>query len=85
MTVRAIPRERRNAKDQTVLVALIEAFEQAAIIDLKEHDLLSRPLVTSTMIERELKVSMKSALNLVAELGLREVTGRRRYRAWAVL
>jgi Protein of unknown function (DUF1612)/HTH DNA binding domain len=50
------------------------------LIDL----VLSRPLVTSTMIERELKVTLQGALNLVAELGLREVTGRGRYRAWAV-
>lgn len=46
---------------------------------------LCRPLVTSIMIERELKVTMESALNLVAELGLRELTGRGRYRAWAVV
>lgn len=45
---------------------------------------LSRPLVTSTSIERELKVTLQGALNLVAELGLREVTGRGRYRAWGV-
>lgn len=38
--MRAILREWHNAEDQTVLVALIEAFEQPAIIDLKEHDLL---------------------------------------------
>jgi predicted transcriptional regulator len=52
-----------------------------ALIDL----VLSRPLVTSAMIERELKVTLQGALNLVAELGLREVTGRARYRAWAVV
>ncbi|MER9215878.1 helix-turn-helix domain-containing protein [Mesorhizobium sp. M0663] len=37
------------------------------------------------MIEGELKVSTRGALNLVAELGLREVTGRGRYRAWGIL
>lgn len=114
MGLRQIPRERRNAKDDSVrLVALLDAFEHSALIGLKEHDrlvlartqlnrklkgkrtnsklpalielVLSRPLVTSTMIERELKVTMQGALNLVAELGLREVTGRGRYRAWAVV
>lgn len=114
MGLRAIPRERRNTKDQTErLIALLEAFEHSALIGLKEHDrlvlartqmqrklkgkrassklpelielVLSRPLVTSTMIERELKVTMQGALNLVAELGLREVTGRGRYRAWGVM
>jgi Protein of unknown function (DUF1612)/HTH DNA binding domain len=46
---------------------------------------LSRPLVSSGMIQEALKVSKQGALNLVSELGLREVTGRGRYRAWAVI
>jgi hypothetical protein len=43
---------------------------------------LARPLVSSTMIEKELKVTMQGALNLVGELSLREMTGRGRFRAW---
>jgi Protein of unknown function (DUF1612)/HTH DNA binding domain len=46
---------------------------------------LARPLVSSTMIEKELKVTMQGALNLVAELNLREMTGRGRFRAWGVV
>lgn len=46
---------------------------------------LSRPLVSSAMIEKELKVTTRGALNLVAELGLREITGRGRYRAWGIV
>lgn len=46
---------------------------------------LSRPLVSSAMIERELRVTTRGALNLVAELGLREITGRGRYRAWGIV
>ncbi len=46
---------------------------------------LSRPLVSSGMIQRALKVSKQGALNLVGELGLREMTGRGRYRAWGVI
>ena len=46
---------------------------------------LARPLVSSAMIEKELKVTTRGALNLVAELGLREITGRGRYRAWGIL
>jgi hypothetical protein len=37
------------------------------------------------MIEKELKLSTRGALNLVAALGLREITGRGRYRAWGIL
>jgi Protein of unknown function (DUF1612)/HTH DNA binding domain len=43
---------------------------------------LARPLVSSTMIEKQLKVTLQGALNLVAELNLREMTGRGRFRAW---
>jgi hypothetical protein len=46
---------------------------------------LARPLVSSAMIEKELSVTTRGALNLVAELGLREITGRGRYRAWGIL
>ena len=37
------------------------------------------------MIAKELDITPRSAQNLVAELGLREATGRGRYRAWGVL
>jgi Protein of unknown function (DUF1612)/HTH DNA binding domain len=46
---------------------------------------LSRPLVSSGMIQQALKVSKQGALNLVGELGLREMTGRGRFRAWGVV
>jgi Protein of unknown function (DUF1612)/HTH DNA binding domain len=46
---------------------------------------LSRPLVSSGMVQQALKVSKQGALNLVDELGLREMTGRGRFRAWGVV
>ncbi len=45
---------------------------------------LARPLVSSAMIEKQLRVTTRGALNLVGELHLREITGRGRYRAWGV-
>ena len=51
-----------------------------ALIDL----VLARPLVSTTLIAHELAVSARAAQNLVAELGLRELTGRGRYRAWGI-
>ena len=42
---------------------------------------LSRPLVTAGMIAKELGVTPRAVQNLVVELGLREATGRGRYRA----
>jgi hypothetical protein len=52
-----------------------------ALLDL----VVSRPLVSVGMISGELKISDRAAQNLVAELGLRELTGRGRYRAWGIL
>jgi len=46
---------------------------------------LSRPLVSTSLIQAELKVSRQGALNLVGEFGLRELTGRESYRAWGII
>src|SRR3954447_8303665 len=53
-----------------------------ALVDL----VLARPLVTAGMIATELGITpLAAAQDLVAELGLREMTGRGRYRAWGVI
>lgn len=44
--------------------------------------IMLRPLVTSAIIEKEIKVATRGALNLVAQLNLRELTARRRFQAW---
>lgn len=46
---------------------------------------LTRPVVSAAMIAKELKITPRAAQDLVAKLGLREATGRRRYRAWGIL
>ncbi|MBB3163169.1 hypothetical protein FHS25_003647 [Rhizobium laguerreae] len=46
---------------------------------------ISRPLVSTGMIAKELAVTPRAALRLVEELGLREMTGRGRFRAWGVI
>lgn len=46
---------------------------------------LTRPIVSAGMIAEELKFTPRAAQDLVGELGLRETTGRGRYRAWGVL
>ena len=51
------------------------------LIDL----VLSRPMVSTGMIAREIGVTPRAALRIVEELNLREMTGRGRFRAWGVL
>jgi hypothetical protein len=46
---------------------------------------LSRPIVSAPMIAKAAKVTQCGALNLIAELSVREVTGRGRYRAWGII
>ncbi|KSV80427.1 hypothetical protein N181_29320 [Sinorhizobium fredii USDA 205] len=51
------------------------------LIDL----VISRPLVSAGMIAKDLAVTPRAALRIVEELGLREMTGRGRFRAWGIL
>lgn len=46
---------------------------------------ISRPLVHAGTIAKALGVTPQAALRIVGELGLREMTGRGRFRAWGVL
>ncbi len=52
-----------------------------ALIDL----VLAHPIASVGLIAKELDVTPRAAQNLVAELGLREMTGRGRYRAWGII
>ena len=55
---------------------------RSATVRLK---LLTRPIVSAGMIAEELEITPRAAQDLVGKLGLREATGRGRYRAWGVL
>lgn len=47
--------------------------------------MMSLPIASAAMIAKELQVTPRAAQDLVGELGLREATGRNRYRAWGIL
>ena len=47
--------------------------------------ILSRPIVSAEMVAKKARVTRRGALNLIAELDVRERTGRGRYRAWGIL
>lgn len=46
---------------------------------------MSRLLVSAGMVAETLKVTPRAALRIIEELGLREMTGRGRFRAWGTL
>lgn len=45
----------------------------------------ARPLVHSGTVSKVLGVTPQAALKIIGELGLREMTGRGRFRAWGVI
>ncbi len=46
---------------------------------------MSRPLVSTGMVAKAIDVTPQAAVRIVGELGLREMTGRGRFRAWGIL
>lgn len=46
---------------------------------------MSKPLVSAEMVAKTLYVTLQAARRIVLELGLREMTGRGRFRAWGLL
>ncbi|WP_436286039.1 RHE_PE00001 family protein [Rhizobium sp. LjRoot258] len=46
---------------------------------------MARPLVSAAMVAKAIEVTPQAAVRIVGELGLREMTGRGRFRAWGVL
>jgi hypothetical protein len=46
---------------------------------------IAQPLVSAGMIAKTIDVTPRAALRIVEELGLREMTGRGRFRAWGIL
>ncbi|WP_040617628.1 RHE_PE00001 family protein [Roseibium sp. TrichSKD4] len=47
--------------------------------------ILSRPIVSAQMVAKAANITPRGALNLIRELGVREITGRGRYRAWGII
>ncbi len=46
---------------------------------------IAKPLVSAGMVAKTLEVTPQAARRIVSELGLREMTGRGRFRAWGVI
>lgn len=46
---------------------------------------MARPLISAGMVAKTLEVTPQRARRIVQELGLREVTGRGRFRAWGII
>lgn len=63
---------------------LVGRRQSSKLPDLIEL-VMSRPLVSTGMVAKAIDVTPQAAVRIVGELGLREMTGRGRFRAWGVL
>ncbi|WP_347265016.1 RHE_PE00001 family protein [Nitrobacter sp.] len=70
---------------RTLLARKLDGRRSTSRLPALLEYVLTRPIVSAGMIAAELKITPRAAHDLVAELGLREATGRDRYRAWGVL
>lgn len=70
---------------RTLLVRKLDGRRSTSRLPALIDYVLSRPIVSAGMIAEELTITPRAAQDLVAELGLREATGRGRYRAWGIL
>jgi len=49
------------------------------------ESVMAKPLVSAGMVAETLGVTQQAARRIVVELGLREMTGRGRFRAWGIV
>ncbi len=83
---------RRHRNRERRLLAIANGLIAAAETGLKEHhrlrlarQMMARPLVHAGTVAKVRGVTPQAALRIVGELGLREMTGRRRFRARGIL
>ena len=70
---------------RTLLARKLDGRRSTSRLPALLEYVLTRPIVSAGMIAEELGITPRAAQDLVAELGLREATGRGRYRAWGIL
>jgi Protein of unknown function (DUF1612)/HTH DNA binding domain len=75
----------RWALARTLLLRKLDGRRSTSRLPQLIEFVISRPLVSAGMIGKALGITPRAAQSLVAELDLREATGRGRYRAWGVL
>jgi len=70
---------------KTMMERKLEGRRTSSILPKLVELVLAKPLVSAGMVAKTLEVTPPAARRIVLELGLREMTGRGRFRAWGVL
>lgn len=75
----------RLALARTLMERKLEGRRTSSKLPELVELVMARPLVSAGMVAKTLDVTPQAARRIVLELGLREMTGRGRFRAWGVL
>ncbi|CVI62754.1 conserved hypothetical protein [Agrobacterium deltaense NCPPB 1641] len=75
----------RLALAKTVMDRKLEGRRTSSKLPELVELVMAKPLVSTKMVAKTLDVTPQAARRIVLELGLREMTGRGRFRAWGVL
>ncbi|WP_421445931.1 RHE_PE00001 family protein [Agrobacterium tumefaciens] len=75
----------RLALARTLMERKLEGRRTSSKLPELVELVMAKPLVSAGMVAKTLDVTPQAARRIVLELGLREMTGRGRFRAWGVL
>jgi len=75
----------RLALARTLLERKLEGRRTSSRLPDLVELVMAKPLVSAGMVAKTLEVTPQAARRIVLELGLREMTGRGRFRAWGIL
>jgi hypothetical protein len=75
----------RLALARTLMERKLEGRRTSSKLPELVELVMAKPLVSAKMVAKALEVTPQAARRIVLELGLREMTGRGRFRAWGVL
>lgn len=75
----------RLALAKTMMDRKLEGRRTSSKLPKLVELVMARPLVSAGMVAKTLEVTPQAARRIVLELGLREMTGRGRFRAWGIL
>ncbi|MDH6297836.1 RHE_PE00001 family protein [Agrobacterium fabrum] len=75
----------RLALAKTMMERKLEGRRTSSKLPNLVELVMAKPLVSAGMVANTLDVTPQAARRIVSELGLREMTGRGRFRAWGIL
>jgi hypothetical protein len=75
----------RLALSRTLMERKLEGRRTSSKLPELVELVMARPLVSAGMVAKTLEVTPQAARRIVTELGLREMTGRGRFRAWGIV